>query len=132
MDSLWTNTAGMPAFPALSGDLKTDVLIIGGGLTGLLCAHLFDQAGVPYALIEADRIMRGVSACTTAKITVQHRLIYEKLLRTRGEEAAQRYREANENALAQYRALCAEIDCAFEEKDAYVYDRERTDRLEKE
>ena len=132
MDSLWLATAKLPSFPALQGDLQTDVLVIGGGLCGLLCAHALTEAGVPCALIEADRIMHGVSARTTAKITSQHRLIYDRLLRALGVEAAQLYREANEAALSRYRQLCREIDCAFEEKDAFVYDRTGTAALERE
>lgn len=132
MDSLWLATAKLPSFPALSSDLKTDVLVIGGGLCGLLCAHALTEAGVSCALIEADRIMRGVSARTTAKITSQHRLIYDRLIRSRGVEAAQLYREANEAALGRYHRLCGEIDCGFEEKDAYVFDRTGTAALERE
>ncbi|MDD6204869.1 MAG: hypothetical protein PUC05_07755 [Firmicutes bacterium] len=30
MDSVWTKTVRMPEFPDLNGDIKTDVLIIGG------------------------------------------------------------------------------------------------------
>ena len=41
MDSIWTQTEKLPEFAPLEGDLKTDVLIIGGGMAGLLCAsHL--------------------------------------------------------------------------------------------
>ncbi len=132
MDSLWLLAAKLPSFPALDGDLKTDVLVIGGGLCGLLCAYALEQASVSCALIEADRIMHGVSGRTTAKITVQHRLIYDRLIRKSGVEAAQLYREANEAALARYRRLCRKIDCEFEEKDAFVYDRTSSAALERE
>lgn len=50
MDSVWTKTVRMPEFPDLNGDIKTDVLIIGGGAAGILCAYMLQQAGVnpPY------------------------------------------------------------------------------------
>ena len=89
MDSLWLATAKLPSFPALESDLRIDVLVIGGGLCGLLCAHALTESGVSCTLIEANRIMHGVSARTTAKITSQHRLIYDRLIRSRGVEAAQ-------------------------------------------
>jgi len=122
----------MPAFPALEGDMRTDVLIIGGGLCGLLCAHMLGKAGVRYALIEADRIMHGVSLRTTAKITAQHGLIYDSLVRRFGLETAQRYAKAHLDALARYRGMCKEIDCDFEERDAFVYARSGSEGIERE
>ena len=56
MTSLWKETAQKPQFASLEDDLKTDVLIVGGGLTGLLCAYLLKIAGLDYALVEADEI----------------------------------------------------------------------------
>lgn len=84
MASLWTDGVSLPSFPSLDRDLETDVLIIGGGLCGVLCAYRLEQAGVRYALIEAGRICGGVSARTTAKITSQHGLIYHQLLHRLG------------------------------------------------
>ena len=72
----------MPRFPRLEGDLRTDVLIVGGGLAGLLCAWNMTRAGIDCTLIEEHSIMHGVSGRTTAKITSQHGLVYGKLLKT--------------------------------------------------
>ena len=91
MTSLWTHNISMPAFAQLDRDLKTDVLIIGGGLCGLLCARRLTDAGIRCALIEAGRICSGVSARTTAKITSQHGPIYHRLLRSMGPERARMY-----------------------------------------
>ena len=79
MDSLWSQTAQKRRFDALSGDCETDVLIIGGGLAGLLCAHALHRAGVRYLLVEAREIGCGITKNTPAKITLQHGLIYGKL-----------------------------------------------------
>ena len=111
----------MPSFERLNRDLKTDVVIIGGGLAGLLCAYFLDREGVDYSLVEAGRICNSVSARTTAKITSQHGLIYDQLCKEFGVQNARLYWESQEQALEQYRVLCHDIDCNFEGQDAYVY-----------
>lgn len=45
MNSLWEHTADRPAFPSLQGDKSTDVLIIGGGMAGILCAYMLSRRG---------------------------------------------------------------------------------------
>ena len=130
MKSVWQETP-LPQFPQLSGDLKTDVLIIGGGIAGVLTAYFLQQNGVKYALVEKGRICSGSTQNTTAKITVQHGLIYNKILRRSGAEAARKYLEANTAALNKYAELCEDIDCDFEFKDNYVYSSNRA-KLERE
>ena len=132
MNSIWTQTARLPAFPALNKPLKTDVLIIGGGLAGLLCAYKLTQAGVDCALVEAERICGGITKDTTAKLTSQHGLIYHKLTREFGPDRARLYLEANQAALEQYRALCAGIDCGFTRQDAFVYSLDSREKIDQE
>ncbi len=127
MRSLWESDRKMPKFPALEQDMDTDVLIIGGGMAGVLCAHALQAAGIDYVLAEAETIGGGVTGCTTAKLTALHGLIYDKL----GGKAADYYR-ANREALAEYRALCREIDCDYEVQDAYVYSLDHWQKLQKE
>lgn len=132
MDSIWTKTAQMPHFSPLQEDLNTNVLVIGGGMAGILCAYLLSQAGVDYALVEADRIGGGITKNTTAKITSQHGLIYSRLIREFGQERARLYLDINQTALKRYRTLCRNIDCDFEEKDAYVFSTSDRRKLEQE
>ncbi len=120
-NSLWASNVDMPRFPKLDRDIKTNVLIVGGGLAGLLCAYMLDRDGVDYVLIEADRICHGVTQNTTAKITSQHGLIYDKLIREFDVETARAYWEVNEAAIGEYRSMAREIDCDFETRDNYIY-----------
>ena len=132
MDSIWTKTVTMPSFPALEGDIKTDVLIIGGGMAGILCAHFLQEQGVDYVLAEGREICSGVTKNTTAKITSQHGLIYQKIAKQRGMEMAAMYLGANQTAVRAYGELAKEIDCDFERKTNYVYSLKSRKKLEKE
>ena len=95
MNPIWLETARLPQFDPLNGNLTTDVLVIGGGIAGLLCAYQLTQAGVDCVLVEASRICGGTTRGTTAKITAQHGLIYHKLIQRFGAEKARLYLEAN-------------------------------------
>ena len=121
MNSIWTEDVRLPQFPALMEDKKTDVLIIGGGMAGILCAYFLQKAGVDYILVEGNRICSGITQNTTAKITSQHGLIYHKLLKSLGTEGTQKYLDINQAALARYAELCSNIDCDFERKSNYVF-----------
>lgn len=132
MNSVWKETSDLPSFETLNRTKKTDILIIGGGLAGILCAYMLQQAGANYILVEADRICSGITKNTTAKITSQHGFIFDKLIRKFGLESARLYLQANEKALSQYRKLCKNIDCDFEEQDNYVYSLDDKKKVNRE
>ena len=132
MESIWHKTIQLPQFPQLDGDVSTDVLVIGGGMAGLLCAYQLKKAGVDCVVAERKRIASGITGNTTAKVTCQHGLIYSKLAKKYGLEAAGLYLKANEQSLSEYRALCADIPCDFEEHSHTVYSRQDLHALEEE
>ncbi len=130
MRSVWENQL-LPGFEALQGKAKTHVLIIGGGITGILCAKALQDAGQDYILLETNRLCGGVTGKTTAKITAQHGLIYAKLL-DRSPEIALAYLRANLEALEEYRQLCKTVPCGFEEKPSYIYTTGQPQQIEAE
>ncbi|MCL2588881.1 MAG: FAD-dependent oxidoreductase, partial [Oscillospiraceae bacterium] len=67
--SLWIKTTSHTPRPPLEGDRTADVLVIGGGMAGVLTAHLLREAGLRPVLVEAKTIGGGVTGNTTAKIT---------------------------------------------------------------
>ncbi len=132
LKSLWTDNIKMPEFRNLSGDKSCDVLIIGGGITGILTAYFLDKNNVDYILVEKEKICNGTISNTTAKITAQHGLIYSKILNRYGLESAQLYLKANLNAISVYKELSKDIDCDFLELDNYVYSLNNKSKLEEE
>ena len=130
--SVWTEQVKLPEFPTLKGTVNTDVLVIGGGMCGILCAYYLQKAGVDCIVAEGNRIACGITKNTTAKITAQHGLIYSKLADEFGLETAKLYLEANSKAIEEYEALCRHIPCHFEKVSAYTYSLKDRAKIEKE
>jgi len=132
MESVWEKNVPHVRFEPLDGSKSTDVLIIGGGMAGILCAYKLKNAGVDCVLVEAAKICGGITKNTTAKITLGHGLIYDKLIKRFGEDKAQLYLKAQVHAGEEYSRLCRNIDCDYERKDSYVYSLNDRDKIEKE
>ncbi len=119
----WIISTPETNYPALIENTNVDVAIVGGGIVGITAAYLLVKEGLKVAVIEANRILHGTTGHTTAKITSQHSLIYARLLKEKGEELAQQYADANENAIHTIADLIEKnnIDCDFMWRPAYIY-----------
>ncbi len=133
MKSLWMDDYDLSrASVKLSGNIDTDTAIVGGGLAGLLCAHMLKERGIDSVVVEARRAGLGVTCNTTAKITAQHGLVYSKLEKQYGLDAASEYLSANQEAVEEYRRLARDIPCDFQEKTAYVYSLTSREKIDEE
>ena len=132
MSSVWSDNLSGEKFGVLKENIKTDVLIIGGGIAGILTAYMLKERGVECTVVEADRICRGTTLNTTAKISFQHGLIYDKLIRSLGKERAGMYLLAHRDALNEYKRLSKDIKCDFTQLDSYVYSMVDRRKNEKE
>ncbi|WP_158736305.1 FAD-dependent oxidoreductase [Alteribacillus sp. YIM 98480] len=132
----WRDTVDLPEFKTLHDDIKADVIIVGGGITGITAAYRLVKEGVKVALIEADNVLNGTTGHTTAKITAQHGLIYDEIIQHMGQSKARMYYEANTEALQFIEQTVKEqkIDCNFKKQDAYLYatTKQYAQKLEKE
>ena len=135
-EPFWRSTLTFPSFPKVEADIKTDVLVVGGGITGITSAYLLAKQGFQVTLIEASEILNGTTGHTTAKITAQHGLIYDKLISEHGEENAKLYYEANKEGMNIIKGLIEEhsIECNLSIQDAYVYanTEEYVNKIQKE
>lgn len=130
-ESLWTQTAQVPDFPELEQDETTDVLIVGAGMTGILCAYFLQKAGVPCLICEAAKVGSRTSAGTTAVISAQHDL-YFRYVKKFGREKAGLYLRANLEAVEKYRELCGDICCDFETCSSFFYTTQEDPQFQKE
>ena len=121
--SFWIDSTGDTDFPVLDRDRSVDVAVLGAGITGLTAALLLARAGKSVAVLDAKRIVRGVTGYTTAKVTSSHGAIYSRLVEQFGEEGARIYGESNEAALERIARFVEEerIDCDFARRSNYLY-----------
>jgi glycine/D-amino acid oxidase-like deaminating enzyme/nitrite reductase/ring-hydroxylating ferredoxin subunit len=135
-ESLWTGTTPGTGFPSLDRDLRLDAVVVGGGIAGLTTAMLLQEAGLNTAVVESRRIVMGVTAKTTAKITALQGTVYRSLVSTFGREGARIYADANVKALEQMADLIERegISCGFSRDLACTYTRDdkEVSRIEEE
>lgn len=121
--SYWIDSTPATSYPALRKAMDVDVAIIGAGIAGLTAGLLLQRAGRRVAVLEARRITQGVTGYTTAKVTSQHHLIYNRLISQFGEDKARAYGKANQAGLdliAEW-VIKEKIACDFRRRSAYVY-----------
>ena len=122
--SLWIATTNQTAYPTLKDDSTTyDCVVIGGGITGIATAYLLQKRGLRVAIIEKNRIVEWTTGETTAKLSSQHYLIYDYLIKRHGESVAAAFAKANVDGIDEVERLSKElgIDCDFSRRDAYVF-----------
>lgn len=67
-NSLWIQNNEQNKIRKLNQDIETDVLIIGGGITGLTTAYKLINSGLKIALVEQNKVGSEISSKTTGKI----------------------------------------------------------------
>jgi len=130
--SLWLATTDSTNYSQLVHDDELyDVVVVGGGITGIVVAYLLRLRGLKVVIVERGRIVEWTTGGTTAKLSAQHYLIYDYLIHRHSHETATAFARANLNGIAAIKRISDElgIDCDFSWRDAYVY-TQRDDKVE--
>lgn len=129
--SLWLDNAKENKVKELKEDLIVDVLIIGGGMTGLSTAYHLKDSKLNICLVDRGLIAHGVSSRTTGKLTYLQENIYTKL-----QDKAKMYYESQKEAINLVKEIINKnnIDCDYEEVSSYVYtdQEEEINKIKKE
>ncbi|CAN5608044.1 FAD-dependent oxidoreductase [soil metagenome] len=122
--SHWNGTKRLPHFPKLESDLKVDVVVIGGGITGITTAYLLKKAGKSVALIERDRFAKADTGHTTAHLTYVTDVRLQSLVKDFGRDHAQAFWDAGRAAIDQIAELIKteSIDCDFGWVPGYLHE----------
>ncbi len=121
--SYWHQTQKTKEYPRLEKDLETGVLIVGGGSAGLSAAYCLTQRGIKPVLVEADTLCAGTTGSTTGKMTLQHGVIYQDLMKKYGIDVAREFAASQAEAL-RFAAQTVQkygIACQMAETEACLY-----------
>src|SRR4051812_32824103 len=121
--SLWMETTPDAGCPRLEQTLEVEVAVLGGGITGALCAWHLARDGADVALLEGNVVGGGVTGHTTAKLSSLHRLMYADLAASAGDETARAHGRANQDGIGAIKQLAGElgIECDFPRRDHVTY-----------
>ncbi len=121
--SVWLEETLGPPWPPLDHDIRVEVAVIGGGITGVTAALLLRRDGARVALVEAGRVAGGITRCTTAKVTALQSTIYSVITSHHGREVGAIYADASRAGVERVATLAGEehIECDLLRCPAFTY-----------
>lgn len=130
--SIWLDNIDFKVSKSLDKNIDVDVLIVGGGMTGLSTTYHLSDSNLKVALVERNIIANGVTARTTGKLTYLQELIYNKIKTFVDEDSSKLYLQSQKEAIKLVKDIVNknEIDCDFEEVTSYVF-TQKNDQIKK-
>ena len=121
--SIWMDGIKITKSKKLDKNIKVDVLVIGGGITGISCCYQLKDSRLKVALVEANTIGMGVTSRTTGKLTFLQDGIYSKIKKSSGYNKANLYYEAQKDAIEIVRGIVKneKIRCNLSYSDSYLF-----------
>lgn len=128
--SIWKENVKNNRLPSINKDINCDILIIGGGISGLSTAYFLKNSGKDIVLIDKDRCALGASSRNTGKLTFMQELVYHKLEKNYSEKEADLYLKSQKEAISLAIDIIEEnnIECNLFEEEAYVFINKDSDK----
>jgi glycine/D-amino acid oxidase-like deaminating enzyme/nitrite reductase/ring-hydroxylating ferredoxin subunit len=110
-------------FPRLTGNVETDVAVIGAGITGLTTALHLQAAGLRVAILEAGRVGAGTTGGTSGHLDALPDQGADTLIEQWGESAARLVTQGRLQAIDHIEAWTREfaIECEFQRIPACLF-----------
>lgn len=128
-ESLWNKDIKREKIKELDHSIKTDILIIGGGITGLTSAYCLKDSSLKITLVEQNLIASGVSSRTTGKINYLQETIYTDLEKLYSSSIAEQYLESQLFAIEKINSIIKKerIKCDLDQVSSFVFTNKKKD-----
>lgn len=125
----WPINSGLiRSYPPLKADLECEVIVLGAGITGALCAYRLTQAGMDVAVLDKRDVAGGSTSASTAMLQYEIDTPLTELIGRMGKRDAERAYQVCLESVGKIADLCLEIGdpCGFTWKSsAYLASREK-------
>jgi glycine/D-amino acid oxidase-like deaminating enzyme len=122
--AFWPTKNGLlNAYPALERDVKTDVAVVGAGITGALVAYALSRAGLGAVVLDKRDVARGSTSASTALLQYEIDTHLVDLTEKLGAERAKRAYQLCLEAIGKVETLTRELgdDCGFARRESLYY-----------
>lgn len=119
-------------YPKLPSDLKTEVVIVGGGTTGALTAHYLMKQGVDCVLVDKNRIAMNATCASTAILQYEIDRDLTHLSALIGEQQAQQAFLFDYQASQIVKEINSSCDFSFKPCFYYTQDPKKVDYMSDE
>lgn len=121
--SIWEDTTNIEKYDKLNKDTTTDVLIIGGGITGISTLYNLNNSKLKVILVEQNRIGMGVTGKSTGKLTYLQNDLLDKIRNNFNDDILLQYIESQRTIIKKITNIIKKenIDCELEKVSSSIY-----------
>lgn len=126
----WLINSGLPyKYPKLEASTKTDVVIIGGGISGALCAYYLIHAGIKCIVVDSRTIGLGSTCASTSLLQYELDKTLSELSNLIGWNAAERSYQLCSDSIDTLENICAAIKFShFQKQDSLFFSAYKKDK----
>lgn len=121
--AIWLDNISRNKYPKLENDIECDILIIGGGITGISCGYFLKNCKKKIVLVEGNKICTGTTAKSTGKLTYLQDNMLNKISNIYNEKVALKYVTSQKDAMRLAKKIILENDikCNLEPVSSYIF-----------
>ena len=133
--SIWRDTVKRNKYNKLLENIETDILIIGGGITGISTLFFLEKSNYKVTLVEQNRIGSAVTGNSTGKLSYLQNDLIDKIRSNFGDKNAREYINSQIAAIDMIVNIVNDnkIDCDLKKVNSYLYTNKtnEVDKLQK-